>query len=220
MRSQSRIEPYLTRHSGFAPTAAIMAIALLACSAAVLLLHLAGFDAVAALRDGRLSDRPEAGLISDLGIAVMVAAGAFAIVRGLWGRHVPIAAAGAFCMAFALDDALMLHERLGSLEVLAFAGYGLGVGAMMAAFRPAGSAWIAWPLALTLAAFVASAGIDVAWQPLVNAFAPAGWHGWLARVGYCLEDVPKFGGIVVLAAFVGGEAIAQGRRAGERGATA
>ena len=56
----------LTSQSGPGNSLVILLIGLFVAFAMVIGLHLAGFDAVAALRDRSLSAVPEAGMISDL----------------------------------------------------------------------------------------------------------------------------------------------------------
>jgi len=62
----------------------------------VALLQFNGFDAVAALRDGALNDKPEAGVISDFGILLMGSSALFAFFRGWVGKNLSTVALGAF----------------------------------------------------------------------------------------------------------------------------
>ena len=60
---------------------------------------------------------------------------------------------------------------------------------------------------ITLAAFATSVLIDVFWGALISpSGAAAPQAGFLYRLGFVLEDIPKFGGICVLASFAFGEA--------------
>jgi len=74
-------------------------------------------------------------------------------------------------------------------------------------FTRANNGLTVWPIIYTFIAFASSVAVDVLWGPLLE-LGPFGlglsdWH--LTRIGYCLEDIPKFGGIVLLSSFAIGE---------------
>ena len=204
---------FLTRSASLFETGRHLFGAILLVSFSVLLLYFTGFDAVAALRDGVLSDQPEAGLISNVGILLMGVSALFALVLGLYGRSVPVFALGAFCGVFAIDDALLLHEKLGSLEILLFLCYGISLLTVLLSFTRGNDGHLVWPIVLALAAFAASVAVDVTWEPMLELFdlKQSSWP--LSRIGFCLEDIPKFGGLVLLSSFAIGEGLAVRRKA-------
>lgn len=67
------------------------------------------------LRDARLSDAPMAGFISNIGIGAMFVAAFSALISLAFGGSARHFVLGLYCLVFALDDALLLHERLGAL---------------------------------------------------------------------------------------------------------
>lgn len=61
----------LTRTSGSRPSDIVLVAAVLGVSICVVILHTLGFAPVAALRDARLGDATDAGLIRNIGIGLM-----------------------------------------------------------------------------------------------------------------------------------------------------
>lgn len=177
----------------------------------VLLAVLVAFDLdwVAALRDANRSDGVEAGLISNLGIGMMVTSAIvliFALRRQYKNSH---AFLGLFCTLFAVDDALMLHERLNDLEILIFPFYALLLFlAWLAFFRETGKIMI-WPLALAFAAFGMSAVTDTLWYSVSWQLEHRFGISILRELGdlrYLFEDGPKFVGLCLILALALGEA--------------
>ncbi|MFD0982668.1 hypothetical protein [Tropicimonas aquimaris] len=197
---------FLTRQSGLRGSLIVLFVGLCVAFTMVIGLYLAGFDAVAALRDRNLSDAPEAGLISDLGILVMAFAGVTAAIEAWRSANLPLGILALFCWLFALDDALRIHEAFGPLESAIFALYGLLAALALFLFRKPGAP-LTWPIIVAIAAFAFSVSIDVLWVWLVeNLQTPVQTKHLLHRIGIVLEDVPKFGGILVLSSFAIGEA--------------
>lgn len=183
---------------------ALVATAL--CGAMALLLHWSGGDVVAALRDGSLSATPEAGLFSDLGIALMAIAGCIAACGGLVGRSGACKSLAVFCLVFAADDALMLHERLNRFEFVAYAGYGLGFSYVWYRFALVHRMSVLWPFVFVLVAFVASATVDQL-SGLLALVLPEGFGGPPTRMLYVMEDVPKLVAILCLSLVAANEGI-------------
>lgn len=198
---------FLTCASGLRETLIPMVTAILVCGSTVVALHLLGFDAVALMRDRTLSDAPAAGLISDTGIALTAAASVLALLHGAAARDIPLTLLGVFTAIFALDDALMLHENLGNERVF-FGFYGVFALVLLKFFNQRTPHLLPWPLVVTFGCFAASVGLDVTWTPLVETLSVAQrTSDLLYGVGYILEDLPKFGGIVIMASFSIGEAL-------------
>jgi hypothetical protein len=176
-------------------------------SVLVILLHASGFDAVAAVRDRSLSDVPEAGLLSDLGIVILGGAGASALYRGWMSSSLPLTMLGLFCCIFALDDAFMLHEMFEHFEVIVFAFYGLMALAIFSLFLKDADV-VPWPMVVVISAFATSILVDVFWSGFIGFLnPPADLAGRWSAIGFLLEDVPKFGGIIVLASFAIGQTV-------------
>lgn len=170
-------------------------------------LYLTGYDAVAAIRDASLSDRPEAGLISSFGIALMSIAGVVALFGGWRRASPPLALFSVFCLFFAIDDGLMLHEKLGSWEVLVIALHGTLLLAVIVLYRR-DLKRLPYPLIASLIAFGISAVIDFAWLKVIDLWLlESELYGFLFRLGFIAEDLPKFVGIVLLLAFSMGEGL-------------
>lgn len=170
-------------------------------------MHLMGFDIAAVVRDRGLSDEPGSGLLSDIGILWMGLSGLFTLWQGARTQSRPLFLLGIFCCLFALDDGLLLHEKLHQYEVFAFAFYLVFLVYIFRAFSAAVGVVIVWPVLVTLFAFGCSVMIDVLWGSSLEfmRLSPE-ITAQLAWFGYVLEDVPKFAGIVVLAGFALGEA--------------
>ena len=174
----------------------------------VLALYLAGFDAVAALRDRSLSEAWEAGLLSDLGIFLVGLAAVSAAFAAWKNASLPLAALSLFCWLFALDDALMIHESFGRYEVILFALYGILAAIVLFSFKKF-TGRLPWPICIAFAAFIGSVAVDVIWHRVVLGLQLTSKTEffWL-QLGYVVEDLPKFGGIFLLASCAAGEAIA------------
>ncbi|MBV6657107.1 MAG: hypothetical protein KI785_04995 [Devosiaceae bacterium] len=170
-------------------------------------LHLTGFNAIDALRDARLSDAPEAGLVSGAGVLLMGLGGVVAATCALKTCDVPLGAVGLFCCLFALDDGLLIHELLGDWEVAVFGLYGLLAALILLLFRAEG--WLyPWPVLVAIAAFAFSVSIDFVWSEIVHFTQLTGEIERIAlALGIVIEDVPKFAGICVLSSFAIGEAV-------------
>ena len=200
----------LTRASGFKTSAFVLLIGLSAASIMVIGLYLIGFDAVAALRDRSLSEVPEAGLISYMGIFLMgvgVAAASFEAVRT---DDLPLGALALFCWLFSIDDAFLIHEALGAWEVVFFAVYGL-LAAIALFLLSKSEGRLSWPILVAIAAFAFSVSVDVSWDRAIGYLQlPSESENFYYRVGYVLEDVPKFGGIFVLSSCAIGEFMVRG----------
>lgn len=199
----------LNSKTGPRGTLTVLVVGLTFALAVVIGLYLSGFDAVAAVRDGGLSTRPEAGLISNLGIALMALAGLTALVGAVKASSIPLGVLGLFCCLFTLDDALMIHEQLGAWEFLAFATHG-ALAVLTAYLFWTADERLPWPILITIGAFAISVVFDVLWGGFVGLIMPPGEaSSFLRRAGYILEDVPKFGGILVLTSFAIGETLSR-----------
>lgn len=178
----------------------------LIASMMVLALWFLDFDPIAALRDRSLSARPEAGLISDIGILFMVLA-AVAALFGAWKSwSLPLALFGFFCGLFAIDDGFMIHEKFESSEILVFTFYGLKIGVALFLFRME-IGFFPRAILVGIAAFAASIVVDL--LPSLSAIflqSSDGGGVYLGGMGIVLEDVTKFGGIVVFSSFAIGQA--------------
>ena len=195
----------LNRKSGFRKTITLAIWASLGMVILIVGLHLTGFDAVAAMRDASINDASEAGLVSNFGIVLMSIAGLVAVF-GAWRRtDAPLGLFGIFCLFFAIDDGLMLHEKLGSWEVLLIGAHGLLMLAVIALY------WrdlkrLPVPLIASLFALGISAIVDFAWIRAIDAWlSESEFYGFLFRLSYIAEDLPKFVAIVLLLAFSLGE---------------
>lgn len=200
-----RVFFYLTAESPFRQSAVMFVFAVFLAGLAIVLINLAGFDWDAALRDAALSDAPLAGLISNIGILLTGAAGIVGLAAAVLRRSRPLAGLSLFCLVFALDDALMIHERLDRYEALIYPFYGLALALVWLGYTTCTGNRIVWPIAFAFAGFGASAVIDQLWDLLVE----ANGSGILWRfrgVGYALEDLPKFAGLFVLSVFTMSEA--------------
>lgn len=202
--------------SSFRRSTALFFVFFILASSLVVLLELLGFNWHAALRDRQLSDEPLAGLISDIGIFLVAGAGLLGAWGALIGRQAPLAALSVFCLVFAADDRLMLHERLGRLEFLIYPLYAAVLAFVWRCYSFSLGTGVIWPLAIVFAAFVFSAVIDLVWDRLV--VLPGFEYLFRYRgVGYALEDIPKFAGLSVLSVFTANEAVSTlraGRRTG------
>lgn len=198
----------LTAGSGPAHSLLLLTAGLVAAAGTVVALDLAGLDAVAAMRDGRLGESPEAGLISDLGILSMGIAGLAAAIGAATARCVPLGALAAFCWLFAVDDGAMIHEEVGAAwEVVIFAAYGL-LAALVVILFTAARRRPPWPIVVAVAAFAASVLIDLAWMRSMASLDVDGSDAdYWRRVGFVLEDLPKFAGILVISSCAIGEAL-------------
>ncbi|MBF9030355.1 hypothetical protein HKCCE3408_08100 [Rhodobacterales bacterium HKCCE3408] len=198
----------LTRLSGPASSLIALFIGLFIASAMVAGLYLAGFDAVAALRDRSMGEGPEAGLISNLGILLMGLAAVAATYKAWQTTGLAFGILALFCWLFALDDALLIHEAFGSLQIIFFATYGLLAASMLFLFREPGQP-IVWPILIATAAFAVSVLFDELWSLLIRHIQiQDDTESLLFRIGFVLEDVPKFGGIFVMTCFALGMAVA------------
>ena len=205
----------LTSQSGPGNSLVILFIGLFVAFAMVIGLHLAGFDAVAALRDRSLSAVPEAGMISDLGILLMGFAAAVAALEAWRIANLPLGILALFCWLFAIDDAFLIHEAFGRWEIAFFGVYGLLAALVLYLFSQAGGR-LPWPILIAIGAFAVSVLVDVLWGPLIGFLhLPNQTEDFLLRVGFVLEDVPKFGGILVLSSCAIGEAVS-GRHSRQR----
>jgi hypothetical protein len=167
-------------------------------SVVVIALYLLDLDWVAALRDASLSEKWESGLISNFGIAVMTV-GAMASATGwLFTRSPALLWLALFCIAFSIDDSLMLHEGLSRLEFLAYLAYGILLVLIWRELAALHGQLVLWPLALVGLAFVTSAAVDQ-FGGVFEYLVPDSAHGRLHAVLFGLEDVPKTIGVLCLA---------------------
>jgi hypothetical protein len=200
---------FLTSSASIVQTIRLFGSSIIFVSIGVVLLYFFGIDGVAALRDDQLSNKFEAGLFSNFRILLMGLSGLFALLVGLTYRSWLICALGAFCGLFTVDDALMLHERLGELEVIAFAFYGVIIIFLLIEFTRRNAGYIVWPITITIAAFAASVINDIFWDTFLR-FTNLEQSIWpLYSIGICLEDIPKFGGIVLLSSFAIGSGVSK-----------
>ena len=168
---------------------------------------IAGFDVVAAVRDRRVGSGPEAGLISNAGITLMGLAGIIAVLGAWKSSRLQLAMLSMFCCFFAIDDALLIHERFGKYEVVFFLFYGFLAIYILYIFWAA-QEHLPWPLVVAIGAFVVSVVVDVSWGELVSSLQTSiRTEHILNRVGFIMEDIPKFGGILVLSSFAVGEVV-------------
>ncbi|MEO1705230.1 MAG: hypothetical protein AAFR50_07835 [Pseudomonadota bacterium] len=194
----------LTAQSG-PQQAALSLTALVALTVSMVVsLYAAGYDVASAMRDAHLSDAPAAGVISNMGLAVM-ALGACAALTGAYryGR-LSLCLLGVFCAAFVIDDALMFHAHLGSWKVLVFAAFGGLAAAILHAFwRELGR--VPWPMLLAVLAFALSAVIDTFWDVALELVVATEMTRAQRAFGLILEDLPKLAGIGVVTLFALGE---------------
>lgn len=189
---------YLTFSASFWTSVLFMLAVCVALGVFILRLDWLGYNWPLALRDGALSNAPFAGVVSDAGIVLLLVAGLLAAYASLRTGRRPIAAISLFCLVFALDDGLMLHERLGPVEFIVFPLYAVGLVLVWRGFsRELGKRMI-WPIALAFAAFVFSAVVDQLWLPFVQS-TEIDLIRDHAGVGYALEDLPKAAGLALLA---------------------
>lgn len=176
-------------------------------SFSLLTIYLLGFDPVIAVRDRALSSEPEAGIISNFGIFIMGLSGILSLVLGWIDRRGSIVLVGIFCVVFAVDDALLLHEKLGEWELAVFIIYGASLCVISAVFTLGKKQYIVWPLFFVLLAFMASGIVDVGWGKILRILGLFEWPQ-LRYFGTLLEDTAKLAGIVVMSSFALGEAFA------------
>lgn len=172
------------------------------------LLWAVGLSPSAAFRDAGTSDLPGAGLVSTAGVLAMGAAGFYALLRGILMRRMGVFVLGLFCLVFAIDDGLMLHEELGNLEIVVYLAYAGLLGAAWALLARESGRQIVWPLVMAFAAFVASAVVDIVWAPILKRLhlaEPLFSQAWDA--GYIVEDAPKLAGLLVMCSLCLGEAL-------------
>lgn len=165
-----------------------------------------GYDWDATLRDRQLSDAPFAGFISDIGIYLMAAGGLLGVLAAFREKEMPLAALAAFCLVFAADDRLMLHERLDAIEFIIYPLYATGLALVWRAYSVSYGKLVIWPIAIAFVGFGLSGVVDVVWDPLV--VLPGFELLYRYRgIGYALEDLPKFAGLGVLSIFAINEAV-------------
>ena len=195
----------LDSESGLKTTLSVALLALLVSGAILLGVHFAGYNVVAAVRDASLNDGPEAGLISNIGILLMVCAGVVSLIGALRLTNLPLGALGIFCLIFSLDDAFLIHEQFGRWEVLIFGLYGVLLLAVLY-FYWRRDARLPYPIIGCGLAFAISVGVDVVWYRLIGRLPiSADTLYFLDRAGFILEDLPKFAGIFLLFCFSLGE---------------
>ena len=158
-------------------------------------------------------------MISDLGILLMGFAAAVAALEAWRTANLPLGTLALFCWLFAIDDAFLIHEAFGRWEIAFFGVYGLLAALVLYLFSQAGGR-LPWPIFVAIGAFAVSVSVDVLWGPLIGFLhSPDQTAGFLLRVGYVLEDVPKFGGILVLSSCAIGEAVSGKRSRQSESAT-
>lgn len=156
----------LTSQSGPRSSLVVLFIGLSIPSVLVVALYLAGFDVVAALRDRSLSDVPEAGLVSNLGILLMGIAGATAAYEAWRTASLPLGTLALFCCLFTIDDAFLIHEAMGKWQIVVFAFYGLLAVLLLLLFSNSGQR-LTWPIFMASSAFAVSIVMDVIWARIV-----------------------------------------------------
>lgn len=145
---------FLTRSSTALHSFGVMFLGLLCVSIFLLILHAMDFDVEAALRDSRINTGPEAGLVSNLGILLTSLAGAFGLLRAWMYSSFPVLLLGIFCCLFALDDGLLLHERLGPFEIGVFVFYGIFLLEIILVYRRETRSYFLWPIIVVLFALL------------------------------------------------------------------
>ena len=195
----------LNRDSDLRASLVALLFASLAAIIALIVLHISGYSAVDALRDARQSTGPEAGILSNTGIVLMISAAAISIFGAFVRSWIPLGVLGMFCLLFSVDDALLIHEWFGAWEFVFYILYaGLMVLVLLLYWRT--NARLPYPLILCTAAFAGSVALDMIWGrgvgrlPLTPEQAEQ-----LMQIGYILEDLPKLVGIILLFSFSLGE---------------
>ena len=193
------------------PPGHVLGMFLAAClliSVLIMLLYMLGYDPIAAVRDQDLNDVPEAGLISNLGIGLMVIATLTTTYEALRGKTLRIGLLALFCGLFMLDDALEIHEAF-RYEIGFYAFYACVFAGVITLFRRDFGQWSLALLAV-LAAFGLSVMADLIWTAGVIAlFSEARSFHFLMRLGFLAEDIPKFAGIALLTSFALGETVSR-----------
>lgn len=180
----------------------------IAC-AICLILWAAGLDWVAALRDASRGDGLEAGLISNIGIAMMSGAVVVLILALIRQFRLSVLFLAGFCALFALDDGLMLHEKLNDLEIVVFPFYAALLSLAWLAFARELGVWIIWPIAGAFAAFAVSVVTDQLWYSVAWQVQHRFELSFMKDYGdlrYLLEDIPKFAGLSLIVVLSVGEA--------------
>ena len=171
----------------------------------LLVLYGLGYDWAAALRDASLSEKPFAGLISDVGIVMTSVAALAAFSAYQKSKQNRFLSLAIFCFAFAIDDYLMLHERSKVLELAMFACFGVLFLVVYLQFARAnrqsdgpGTVFVI-PLLAIGASFAFSVIADLGYVKFAEL------AGLPRRLGYAFEDIPKFIGVSLLLSFSVGE---------------
>jgi hypothetical protein len=181
--------------AGFARTTIVAILATALAVVAVLAVWALGFSPALAVRDVWLSDKPEAGVLSNAGVILMILAGLTAAYGGHVARSGACVALGVFCVVFAVDDGLMVHDGL-PFQGAVYAAYGIGFVGVWSLFARHHGATMLWPLALVLLLFISSAAVDQV-RPLLTRHL--GDEVPLPpEVFVVLEDLPKLIGILCL----------------------
>lgn len=122
----SYVNSWAARDAAFSKVISAAAIAALVCTTYLLALWSAGYRWASALRDESLfdDDVPFAGSVSNIGIGLMCLSALALIKASAKRRSIAHDALLAFTILFILDDALLIHERFGSFDVVFYAIYG------------------------------------------------------------------------------------------------
>ena len=195
----------LDRNSGLRATAWGVLFATGFLLAVLIGLHLADHSPGAVFRGPSMSDGPEAGLISNFGLFLMVVAGAISLLRAITASSLPLAIFGVFCCLFALDDHFVIHGLSKNIEIAMYVAYGATLSALIWIYHRA-SRQLPYPLLAGLAAFAVSAGVDLVWSAATRGLLwPEQTLWYVEQIGLILEDVPKFVGIALMFSFSIGE---------------
>jgi hypothetical protein len=168
----------------------------------VLAAWLSGADWAGMLRDSEATgnEATYAGLISNFGILIMTLTALMCLLVAVRGGKdwALLLVFGLFATGFALDDGLMLHEKLGHQEWLYFLAHGgmflTVIGLSMWRQRRV----MVWPILAIGSLFSLSVLVDLFWKTIHPVMVAIG----LAVTDYShtfFEDVPKLIGIVLFA---------------------
>ncbi|MDA7429623.1 hypothetical protein PGB28_14225 [Primorskyibacter aestuariivivens] len=189
----------LHRHSGLLRSALVVSMALALTLACVAAFWALGLNWRAALRDAAISISPVAGYLSYLGIVMIFLAALSAFWAFVQTRDPALFWLGCFCLVFAADDYLMIHEALEDIwSVLDLVVYALILVLFLLTWRAYGQAigrWAVYPLMATFLFFV----LSIVFDKFYDDFSTL--TGIPLKYATAFEDIPKLAGILNLSFF-------------------